>query len=247
MKILKKILDFLDSNVEDPIKKRGYTYISHNKENDENFKIEFENNKNLEEIIEKVKKEIEEKEDKYKPKKEKPDYWKEKIYDEKYIKKEIKSNSNEIITDTKIINNKSKNNKKSNFYKLKQEWVKKGKEYEKFVGRYFEDQGYIIKYNGIEKGKKDNSIDIIAIKKEEIIFIQCKNWKENGKHKISHKDIKAFIGDTHIFINENPQYKEYKIKRLFVMSGKILDKSALSYINEHKDIIRYLLLKMEES
>jgi len=161
---------------------------------------------------------------------------------EKSSSKEKPSYQNNITEDI-LTSYKPVTNKK-NFYQLKQEWIKKGKEYEKFVGKYFEKQGYFIKYNGIEKGKKDNSIDIIAMKKEEVIFIQCKNWKENGKYKISHKDIKAFIGDTHTFIKENSQYKNYKIKRLFVISGKILDKSAYAYIKEHQDTIRYLLLKM---
>ena len=138
---------------------------------------------------------------------------------------------------------KPKKENKNNFYQKKQEWIKKGKEYEKLVGKYFEKEGYIIKYNGIENGKKDNTIDLIAIKQNEIILIQCKNWKENSKYKITHKDIKAFIGDTHTFIKENPQYKNYNIKRLFVISNKILDKSAINYIKEHQNIIRYKVIK----
>jgi len=42
--------------------------------------------------------------------------------------------------------------------------VKKGKEFEKKVGKLFEEAGWIVKYNGIENGKKDSSIDLIAIK-----------------------------------------------------------------------------------
>jgi len=210
-----------------------------NNDDDENFELEFENES--ENIIKNVEEQVKNNEEKYKPKKERPHYWTEKIYD-----KSKQSNKENMIEAEAIKKNKPKKNNKKNFYQLKQEWIKKGKEYEKFVGKYFENKGYIIKYNGIEKGKKDNSIDIIAIKKEEIIFIQCKNWKENGKYKISHKDIKAFIGDTSTFINENSQYKEYKIKRLFVMSGKILDKSAYNYIKEHQDTIRYFLLKEEK-
>ncbi len=181
--------------------------------NEENFNITFETNpdEELKKTIEKIKKNLEGKEDKYKPKKEKPPYWTEKIYNKDLTK-----------------------NEKTN--------EKKGKEYEKYVGKFFEEKGYIIKYNGIENGKKDNSIDLIAIKNNEIIFIQCKNWKENNKFKITHKDIKAFIGDTYIFIKENPQYTNYNIKRLFVMSNKILDKSAYAYIKEHKNIINYKII-----
>ena len=201
-------------------------------------------NKDEEEIIKEENNEKEESNDNFVIKFKDPELAKQKIA--KILKKSssLEDTINPLKYKEKGITNHNKS-KKKNFYKLKKEWIKKGKEYEKFVGEYFEKQGYIIKYNGIEKGKKDNSIDIIAIKKEEIIFIQCKNWKEDGKYKISHKDIKAFIGDTHTFIQENSQYKDYKIKRLFVMSGKILDKSAYAYIKEHQDTIRYFILKME--
>ncbi len=133
-------------------------------------------------------------------------------------------------------------NRKERFKKFIKEIEKKGKDYEKFVGNHFEKLGYIVKFNGVEKGKKDNSIDLIAIKKDEIILIQCKNWKEDSKYKITHEKVKAFIGDTYKFIEKNPTYKDYKIKRLFVISNKILDKSAYYYIKENRDIIEYLLL-----
>ena len=228
--MINKIKEFFNTKKE---KKENY-----NKDQEENFEIQFEENINLEEI----KKRILENEDKYKPKKERPHYWTEKI-DTSILNKKEEKKDEEIIIDVKPEPIKKT---KKDYYKKKKEWIKKGKKYEKFVGEYFEKLGYIIKFNGIEKEKKDNSIDIIAIKKDEILLIQCKNWKENGKYKLTHKDIKAFIGDTHTFINENPQYKEYNIKRLFVISGKILDKSAYAYIKEHQNIINYLLLKIEE-
>ena len=198
-------------------------YENKNEKQEENFEIESEDDVNLE----KLKKEISKN--------------KEKINTNTLYKKEEKNKTDAIIKPELV------KKTKKDFYKKKKEWIKKGKEYEKFVGEYFEKQGYIVKFNGIEKGKKDNSIDIIAIKKEEIILIQCKNWNENGKYKLTHKDIKAFIGDTHTFINNHPQYKDYNIKRLFVISGKILDKSAYIYIKENQNEIRYLVLKMKEN
>ena len=132
-------------------------------------------------------------------------------------------------------------NKNRNVNKNKN--VEKGKRYEKQIGEYFEKEGYIVKYNGIEKGKKDDSIDLIAIKKDEIIFIQCKNWKENSKYKVSQQMVKAFIGDTYKFIEKNPIYKNYKIKRLFVISNKILTKSAYAFIKSNPDLIEYKIIK----
>lgn len=124
--------------------------------------------------------------------------------------------------------------------------LKKGLDYEKFVGEHFESLGCIVKFNGIEKGKKDSSIDLIAINKDEIIFIQCKNWSENSRYTIKHTDIKAFVGDISIFLEENKNYNGYKIKRLFVASNEVFDKSAKMYCREHKDLIQYLHLPMGE-
>ncbi len=133
-------------------------------------------------------------------------------------------------------------NRKIRYAKLQKENKSKGIEYEKFVATHFENQNFIVKYNGIEKGKKDNSIDLIAISKEKIILIQCKNWKENSKYKINHEKIKAFVGDTFTYIEKNPIYKDYQVDRLFVVSNRILDSSAIKYIKENKSVVRYKLL-----
>ncbi len=156
-------------------------------------------------------------------------------------KVETKKKQEEIIIEPEIIEDNN-TEYEHNHYKKKKSYYEKGVKYEKFVAQHFEKLGYIVKFNGIEKKKKDNSIDLIAIKKDEIILIQCKNWSEKNKYRVTHKDIKAFIGDTHFFVEENPQYKDYKIKRFFVISERILDKSAINYIKEHKNKIRYLLL-----
>ncbi len=120
--------------------------------------------------------------------------------------------------------------------------IKKGKEYEKFIGSKFEENGYIVKYNGIEQGKKDSSIDIIAIKGNQIIFTQCKNWKEGSKYKINHEKIKAFIGDTYTFLTKNPQYQNYNIKRLFCVANDVFDNSAKKYMEQNKSVIEYRVI-----
>ena len=136
---------------------------------------------------------------------------------------------------------------KQSYRNMKRQNIKKGKEYEKFIGRMFEEKGYIVKYNGIEAGKKDSSIDLIAIKGQQIIFTQCKNWKEGSKYKINHEKIKAFIGDTTTFITQNPQYQQYNIKRLFCVANDVFDKSALAYMNSNRNIIEYRIIKQKEA
>jgi restriction system protein len=229
--MLEKIIKKIFNKKEEEIQK----IEKENNEDEDNFEIEFE-----EEPIKNIEKYVKQNEKKYKPKKEKPHYWTEHIDTSKLNKNE---NTKEDIIDAEII---KENKKKKNFYQLQKEWAKKGKEYEKFIGKHYENLGYIVKFNGIENGKKDNSIDLIAIKQNELIFIQCKNWKENSKYKINHKDIKAFIGDTHIFIKENQQYKNYQIKRHFVISNRILDKSAVNYIKEHRNEIEYKLIEFKK-
>lgn len=154
---------------------------------------------------------------------------------------EDKENPHKLI----FIKDKNKpNERKERYKKQMKENSKKGLDYEKFVGEHFENLGCIVKYNGIEKGKKDNSIDLIAINKDEIIFIQCKNWKQNSKYKINHEKIKSFVGDTYVFIEENSNYSDYKIKRLFVASNEVFDASAKMYCKEHKNVVQYMHLPL---
>ncbi len=132
--------------------------------------------------------------------------------------------------------------KKKTTYKEK---VKKGRDYEVFVENHYRNLGCIIIPNGELKGRADNSIDVIALNKDEIFLIQCKNWKKDSKYKINHEKIKAFVGDSHIFVEENKEYKNYKIKRIFVVSNEVFDNSALKYIEEHKEMIDCVCLPME--
>lgn len=79
-----------------------------------------------------------------------------------------------------------------------QEW---GQVYEKFVGQHFEDEGYNVKYNGLELGLLDKGIDLIAENESCINFIQCKFSKNKiGKSKI----------DWILYKASNKLYQKYK-------------------------------------
>ncbi|WP_314988935.1 restriction endonuclease [uncultured Campylobacter sp.] len=56
-----------------------------------------------------------------------------------------------------------------------------GKRYERYIGYLYETNGYKVEYNGIKMGKKDDGIDIIATKRQELIIIQCKWYKEDSQ------------------------------------------------------------------
>lgn len=111
----------------------------------------------------------------------------------------------------------------------------KGKEYEEFVAGYYKLDGYSIYLHGIKKGLKDKGIDIICTKDEELILIQCKNWKKDSKYKINHEKLKAFVGSCTEYINENKLFDK-KIKLKFITSNYILDNSGKKFLEESKTL-----------
>ncbi len=161
---------------------------------------------------------------------------------------------------------KSKYNKKTkrkNYYKNDEEFFedielidsvtgytvektnKKGAIYEAYVAEIYRQRGYDVEERGKALGKKDGGIDLIATKEDEVIFIQCKNWKENGKWKIKQKDIKAFRSDIRDFLINNPEYKkDYMIGR-YVISGNILHKGAYIYIKQNNHILDFEIIRMQ--
>lgn len=123
---------------------------------------------------------------------------------------------------------------------------KKGKEYELFVANHFRNLGFKVKEYGVINGRKDNGIDVIAMKDREITFIQCKNWKENSGYKINHEKIKAFIGDTEEFLRKEENKDKaagYTIKRLYVTSNDVLDSSARYFLKD-SNLVEHIVLPM---
>lgn len=108
---------------------------------------------------------------------------------------------------------------------------KKGHDYERYVAEHYKSIGYEVSLNGIIHGKKDDGIDIICNKNNELILIQCKNWKENSKYKVTHLILKAFIGCCSEYINKNQLFNKY-VAFHFVTSNNILDTSAKKYLAE---------------
>lgn len=120
----------------------------------------------------------------------------------------------------------------------------KGKDYEIFVENYFKNLGYKTKPFGQKKGRKDEGIDIIIKKNKIITLIQCKNWKANGR-KITHKELKEFLGNTTTFLEKRKnEAKGYKIKRMFITSNNILDNSAKYFLKETQ-ILEYKVIPIE--
>ncbi|MBN2767508.1 MAG: restriction endonuclease [Campylobacterales bacterium] len=151
----------------------------------------------------------------------------------------IKSGEKAFFDDAK---RKAQQSKKKTSYKEK---VAKGCDYEAFVSDYYKAQGYVVYEHGKEKGREDGGIDIIVMKDKMIYFLQCKNWSENHRYKITHKDIKVFRTEARDFITSNGLFeaRQDDIRLRFVVSGNILDKSALYALEGDKNL-DYEILKM---
>ena len=126
--------------------------------------------------------------------------------------------------------------KKKNNYK---ENIAKGKAYEKYIGKHIEIKGFEVDYRGLRLGIKDGGIDLVAIKGDTYILIQCKNW---SKQSIKQKDIRVFIGDYYNYIEEHPELKNKKTWAYFYTSSKY-DMGAEKYA-ETKNFLQLKVLGM---
>jgi restriction system protein len=122
--------------------------------------------------------------------------------------------------------------------------ITKGKDYEIFIAEHFKNLGYKTQNHGLIHGRNDKGIDVIIMKDKEVTLIQCKNWKADSKYKITHEKIKAFIGDTTAYLDNNKEKAEgYNIKRLYVTSNDVLDNSARHFLREN-NIVEHVIIPM---
>ena len=136
-------------------------------------------------------------------------------------KREKKEAYAEYLKIQRISKKKQALERYKNAFKGKMSPEEIGAAYERYVGYLYENQGYSVVYNGIIKGKQDDSVDIIAKKQKEIHIIQCKWYKEKGQIHIN--TIRQF-NDKFIDIKrENPNKKV--LATLFTVYDN-LDESA---------------------
>jgi Holliday junction resolvase len=160
---------------------------------------------------------------------------------EKEIKNKSENTQTQLINKAKKVFREYTEEEKKEYALKMKEKKEKGKEYEEFVAGYFKIDGYEVNLHGIKKGKKDKGIDIICTKDEELILIQCKNWKEDSKYKINHENLKAFVGCCTEYVNENKLFDK-NIKLKFITSNYILDESGKKFLQESKTL-QYEILK----
>ena len=78
----------------------------------------------------------------------------------------------------------------------------KGTIYERFVGKLYENTGYKVIYNGIDKGSHDGGIDLICRIDKYTVLVQCKNYENNS---LSIKDVYQFYGACRHYAIKNPR------------------------------------------
>lgn len=69
-----------------------------------------------------------------------------------------------------------------------------GIEYERYIGYLLELEGYKVRYFGATEGKEDMGRDLIAVKKNQRLIVQCKRWSQ--EKTIHEKHIFQLYGTT---------------------------------------------------
>lgn len=131
--------------------------------------------------------------------------------------------------------------KKERYKKLIEENKAKGNEYEAKSGRFFEDKGYVVDYNGILNDKKDGGIDLICKKDNEIkLLVQCKNYSE--EKSINHEMIKVFHSNATKYMDSNELDRSKIELKYIVPNVNVFDSSALKVFKEKYYRCRYKVI-----
>ena len=93
-----------------------------------------------------------------------------------------------------------------------------GIEYERYIGYMLECEGYKVTYIGATMGLKDMGRDLLAVKNEKALVIQCKRW---AKDKTIHeKHIFQLYGSIAVLSIENP---DVNYKGVFITTATLSD------------------------
>ena len=108
-----------------------------------------------------------------------------------------------------------------------------GKDYERYVGDIYENDGYNVYYQGILEGFDDLGRDLICRKEEETIIIQCKRWSQHKK--IHEKHINQLYGTVIKYIIDHPNEK---VGAILYTTTKLSDRA--------KEFAKYLSIGIAE-
>ena len=100
----------------------------------------------------------------------------------------------------------------------------KGRKGEEKAAEYLLSRGYRILKRNFRKSFGE--VDIIAVKGYKIIFCEVKNWDfpgwEDLQHSINKSKIRRMQNLAVLYLQENPQYKDYVVGfDLVLLSGRM--------------------------
>lgn len=108
-----------------------------------------------------------------------------------------------------------------------------GNSYENFIANKYKEIGYEVENRGVKESFNDGGLDIIAIKDNNIVLVQCKNWTMSNSYKINQKDIRAFVGDCFLYLKDI-NLEQKKVSYHFIVShNNILTESAKIFLKQN--------------
>ncbi len=118
-----------------------------------------------------------------------------------------------------------------------------GIDYERYIGYIYEQEGYNVTYSGALNGLEDMGRDLVALKGNTTIVIQCKRWKE--ERQIHEKHIFQLFGTSILYGLQHPKEK---IIPLFVTTGTLSETAQkcaekLDIQVRHKKLGDYPMIK----
>lgn len=106
------------------------------------------------------------------------------------------------------------------YWKAKKSKWQIGRDYERYVGHLYEQDGFEVNYYGIEKGLEDLGRDVIARKGDEIVVVQCKRW--SAAKTIHEKHVFQLFGTVTAFRIDNP---DIAVRGRFVTSTSLSERA----------------------
>lgn len=97
-----------------------------------------------------------------------------------------------------------------------------GIDYERYVGYYYEQQGYIVKYHGALKVKEDLGIDLICTKGIETLVVQCKRLSQIKEIPVRENVIAQIYGASKYYSME---HNIQDAKPVIITSYKLSDEA----------------------
>lgn len=127
---------------------------------------------------------------------------------------------------------------KKRFYFGKDWKKKKGDDYEFYIKKFYENEGYRVVPTGYIKGLEDEGVDLVAHNDigKETILIQCKNWKNGAELK----DIVKFYNDCKKYQKKYSHFfKGRSIRKVFVISNEIQNLEIENFLKQINNEIEF--------